>query len=110
MDRIDSAKASFEEVGTFYDEALISVIDQKMKEQTDNFLHVVDALITRLSQLGSRTCNIESSVDELKGSTEYHNERTNGQLRQLENTLREVLITVSMPSELSSSCFHHLLV
>ncbi|CBI14977.3 unnamed protein product, partial [Vitis vinifera] len=90
MDRFDSAKAAHEKVGTSYDGALISVVDKKMKEHTDTFLHVVDALITRLSQLESRTRNIESYVDELKASTEYNHGRTNGKLKQLENTLREV--------------------
>ncbi|RVX18202.1 hypothetical protein CK203_006430 [Vitis vinifera] len=62
MDRFDSAKAAHEKVGTSYDGALISV---------------------------SRTRNIESYVDELKASTEYNHGRTNGKLKQLENTLRE---------------------
>ncbi|XP_034672329.1 uncharacterized protein LOC117903928 isoform X2 [Vitis riparia] len=89
MDCFDSAKAAHEKVGTSYDGALISVVDKKMKEHTDTFLHVVDGLITRLSQLESRTRNIESYVDELKASTEYNHGRTNGKLKQLENTLRE---------------------
>ena len=89
MDCLDSPKSAFE--------ALISVIDEKMKEHTDNFLHVVDDLITRLSHLEGRTRNIENYVDDLKASTEYSHGRTNGKLRQLENTLREVLITTSVP-------------
>lgn len=98
MDRPDSPKIAYEKVGTSYDGALISVIDEKMKENSDHFLHVVDALIKRLSQLESRTCNIECYVDDLKVSAEYNHGRTDGKLRQLENTLREVLITAHCPT------------
>uniref|UniRef100_A0A5B7BUF4 Putative proline-rich receptor-like protein kinase PERK10 isoform X1 n=1 Tax=Davidia involucrata TaxID=16924 RepID=A0A5B7BUF4_DAVIN len=85
-DRIDSVKVTREKIGM----ALISEIDRMMKDHVNNLLHAVDGISARLSQLETKTRQLENAVDDLKDSTEYNHGRTDGKLRQLENMLREV--------------------
>ncbi|XP_057514432.1 uncharacterized protein LOC130796148 [Actinidia eriantha] len=84
MDRIDFIPR--EKVGM----ELVSEIDETIKEHFGKLLHSVDSLSARLSQLESKTYQLESAVDDLKVSAEYDNGRTDRKLRQLENILREV--------------------
>ncbi|KAL7191910.1 hypothetical protein ACSBR2_023896 [Camellia fascicularis] len=86
MDYIDSVKVTREKVGMEF----VSEINQTIKEHFENLLHVVDGLSARLSQLESKTHQLENAVDDLKVSAEYNSGRTDGKLRQLENILREV--------------------
>ncbi|THG20665.1 hypothetical protein TEA_002286 [Camellia sinensis var. sinensis] len=86
MDYIDSVKVTREKVGMKF----VSEINQTIKEHFENLLHVVDGLSARLSQLESKTHQLENAVDDLKVSAEYNSGRTDGKLRQLENILREV--------------------
>lgn len=93
MDRIDSAKFSAEKVGASSNAALISEIDRKMKEHVDILLHSVECLSTRVSQLESRTHQIENVVDDLKESMDFNQGKTDGKLREIKNILVEVLLT-----------------
>ena len=65
-------------------------IDRTMKKYSDNLLHALDGVSSRLSQLESRTHHLENSVDEFKLTIGNYNGSTDGKLRQLENMLREV--------------------
>lgn len=69
---------------------ILSEIDVIMKKHTDNLVHAIDSLSARLSQLESRTRQIEHSVDDLKESIGNNYGSTDGKMRQLENILREV--------------------
>ncbi|KAL9375380.1 hypothetical protein Peur_032259 [Populus x canadensis] len=90
MDCIDSAKFSTEKVGIFSNAALIFEIDVKMKEHADILLHSVECLSTRVSQLESRTRQIENFVDDLKESMDFNQGKTDGKLREIKNILVEV--------------------
>lgn len=61
-----------------------------MKEHNDKVLHAVEGVSARLSQLETRTRQLENSVEDLKVSFEYNQGKTDGKLRELENLLREV--------------------
>ncbi|CAA3014150.1 Hypothetical predicted protein [Olea europaea subsp. europaea] len=61
-----------------------------MKKYADNLMHAMDGVSARLSQLETRTCNLENSVDDLKVSVGNNHGSTDGKLRQLENILGEV--------------------
>ncbi|KAM2964356.1 hypothetical protein FF2_022151 [Malus domestica] len=65
--------------------AIVSVIDQTMKKHTDNLLHVLESVSARLTQLESRTRNLENSVDDLKISVGNNHGNTDGTMRQLED-------------------------
>ncbi|KAL5747147.1 hypothetical protein ACOSQ2_024444 [Xanthoceras sorbifolium] len=79
-----------EKVGTFDGADLVSEIDRKIKEHVDNVLYAVEGLSARVTQLETRTCKFENTVDDLKESIEYNHGRTDGKLRELEIILREV--------------------
>ncbi|KAK4844151.1 hypothetical protein QYF36_017028 [Acer negundo] len=80
-----------EKVGTFDGADFVSEIDHKIKEHIDNVLYAVEGLSARVTQLETRTCKMENTVDDLKESIEYNHGRTDGKLRELENILREVV-------------------
>ncbi|KAF8005918.1 hypothetical protein BT93_K0259 [Corymbia citriodora subsp. variegata] len=71
-------------------ETLISLIEHKMKEHNDKVLHAVEGVSARLSQLETRTRQLENAVEDMKESLEYNHGKTDGKLRELENLLREV--------------------
>jgi len=93
MDRIDSAKFSAEKVGASSNAALISEIDRKMKEHVDILLHSVECLSARVSQLESKTHQIEDVVDDIKELLELNQGKTDGKLREMKNILVEVLLS-----------------
>uniref|UniRef100_A0A6N2MHV8 DUF1421 domain-containing protein n=1 Tax=Salix viminalis TaxID=40686 RepID=A0A6N2MHV8_SALVM len=90
MECIDSAKFSAKKAGAFSNAALISEIDRKMKEHVDVLLHSVEFLSTRVSQLESKTHQIEDVVDDIKESLELNQGITDGKLREIKNILVEV--------------------
>ncbi|KAM1056641.1 hypothetical protein ACFX13_030784 [Malus domestica] len=65
--------------------AIMSKIDQTMKKHTDNLLHVLESVSARLTQLKSRTRNLENSVNDLKISVGNNHGNTDGMMRQLED-------------------------
>ncbi|KAM2682804.1 hypothetical protein EV1_044505 [Malus domestica] len=70
--------------------AIVSEIDQTMKKHADNLLHMLEGVSARLTQLESRTRNLENSVDDLKISVGNNHGNTDGTMRQLEGILRDV--------------------
>lgn len=78
--------------------SIVSEIDQTMKKHVDNVLHALDTVSARLTQLESRTRNLENSVDDLKVAAENNHGGTDGKMRQLENILREVLLPTLLVS------------
>ena len=72
------------------DAAIVSEIDQTMKKYADNLLHVLEGVSARLTQLETRTRNLENSVDDLKVSVENNHGSTDGKMKQMENIMREV--------------------
>ncbi|CAA3005905.1 Hypothetical predicted protein [Olea europaea subsp. europaea] len=87
---IDPAKDILERDRNVVDASLVSEIDRAMKKYSDNLMHAMDGVSARLSQLETRTRNLENSVDDLKVSVGNNHGSTDGKLRQLENILREV--------------------
>lgn len=87
-------KSGSKNVGTFGHAALISLIECKMKEQSEILLHAVGGLSLRLCQVESKTRQVEHSIEDLKDSTKDHYGKTEGKLRELENILREVFFFV----------------
>lgn len=79
------------------DAAIVSEIDRTMKKHADNLLHALEGLSARLTQLESRTRNLENSVDDLKVSVGNNHGSTDGKMRQLENILREVVSFSFLP-------------
>uniref|UniRef100_A0A2N9FIP9 DUF1421 domain-containing protein n=1 Tax=Fagus sylvatica TaxID=28930 RepID=A0A2N9FIP9_FAGSY len=90
VDSTEPAKVIPEKDRNFIDPTIVSEIDQTMKKHADNLLHVLEGVSARLTQLESRTRNLENSVDGLKVSVENNHGSTDGKMRQLENILREV--------------------
>ncbi|XP_050381410.1 vacuolar protein-sorting protein bro-1-like [Argentina anserina] len=72
------------------DATVISEIDHTMKKYADNLLQVMEGISARLTQLESRTCHLENSVDDLKVSVGNNHGNADGKMRQLENILRDV--------------------
>ncbi|KAK4752681.1 hypothetical protein SAY87_021479 [Trapa incisa] len=70
--------------------SIVSEIDQTMKKHIDNVLHALDTVSARLTQLESRTRNLENSVDDLKLAAETNHGNMDGKMTLLENILREV--------------------
>ncbi|KAK8928501.1 hypothetical protein KSP39_PZI017208 [Platanthera zijinensis] len=70
--------------------ASVDDVENTVKKYTDILLHALEGMSSRLSQLESRTCILENSVDDLKVSNGNNYGSTDGKLRQLENILREV--------------------
>uniref|UniRef100_A0A7N0TJ09 DUF1421 domain-containing protein n=1 Tax=Kalanchoe fedtschenkoi TaxID=63787 RepID=A0A7N0TJ09_KALFE len=69
---------------------LIPIINHKMDEHVGKMLHVVESLSLRLSEMDSKSSQLETSVDQLNGSLKWQHERTHEKLRQLEGILKEV--------------------
>ncbi|CAM8902035.1 unnamed protein product [Rhodiola kirilowii] len=73
-----------------HDESILSEIDRTMKKYADDLLHALEGVSARLTQLETRTRNLENSVDDIKVSVGNNHGSTDGKMRQLENILREV--------------------
>lgn len=71
---------------------MLSLIDKRMKEQTDEVLHAVEGVSARLTQLENRARRMENAIDDLKEYLNSHHGKTDGKLRELENLLREVFL------------------
>ncbi|KAL7140765.1 hypothetical protein ABFS83_08G008600 [Erythranthe nasuta] len=78
------------------DASLVSEIDKTMKKYMDNLTHAVDNMSARLSQLETRTRNLEHSIDDLKVSVGNNHGITDGKMRLLENILNEVQAGVEL--------------
>ncbi|KAL0431642.1 UNVERIFIED_CONTAM: hypothetical protein Sradi_0790200 [Sesamum radiatum] len=81
---------SHKPVNASLDVSLVSEIDRTMKKYADNLIHTLDGVSARLSQLETRSRNLENSMDDLKVSIENNQGNNDGKIRQLENILREV--------------------
>ncbi|KAI3970456.1 hypothetical protein MKX01_024103 [Papaver californicum] len=90
IDANESAKVNEEKDHKSYDAAVMSEIDRAVKKHADDLLHAIEGVSARISQMESRTRNLENSVDDLKASIETNNGSTEGKLRQLDNVLKEV--------------------
>ncbi|KAB1223433.1 hypothetical protein CJ030_MR2G012430 [Morella rubra] len=73
-----------------YGATLISVIDRMMKELSENLVHAVEGLSARLTQLETRTRQLENSIDELKDAVEFNQSNSDRKLSELEIMLKEV--------------------
>lgn len=71
-------------------ESLVSEIDRTMKKHVDHLMHALDGVTAQLLQLETKTCNLESSMDDLKLSVGDNQRSTDGKLIHMENVLREV--------------------
>ncbi|PKU69949.1 hypothetical protein MA16_Dca026220 [Dendrobium catenatum] len=69
--------------------ASVEDVENTVKKYVDVILHALEGMSSRLSQLESRTCILENSVDDLKVSIGNNYGSTDGKLRQMENILRE---------------------
>nr|CAB3504406.1 unnamed protein product [Digitaria exilis] len=83
-------KVSHEEDRSNFATVTMADIDRTMKKYSDSLLHALDGVSSRLSQMESRTHQLENSVDDLKLTIGNYNGSTDGKLRHLENMLREV--------------------
>ncbi|XP_020599390.1 proline-rich receptor-like protein kinase PERK10 [Phalaenopsis equestris] len=76
--------------------ASVEDVENTVKKYADIILHSLEGMGSRLSQLESRTCILENSVDDLKVSIGNNYGSLDGKLRQLENILREVQTSVQV--------------
>ncbi|XP_030530906.2 protein transport protein SEC31 [Rhodamnia argentea] len=90
LDSFEPAKIVAEKDHRAFDDSMVSEIDRTMKKHADSLLHALEGVSARLTQLESRTRNLENSVDDLKVSVGNNYGTTDGTMRQLENILRDV--------------------
>lgn len=72
------------------DGSLVSDIERMVMKHMETLMHGIDNLSSRLSQLETKTRNIEHSIDDLKMSVGNNHGAIDGKLRLLENILTEV--------------------
>ncbi|KAG6398211.1 hypothetical protein SASPL_139666 [Salvia splendens] len=70
--------------------SFVSDIEKMMKKHMENLMHAIDNMSSRLSQLETRTRNLEHSIDDLKISAGNNHGAIDGKMRLLENILTEV--------------------
>lgn len=90
LDSMEPAKVIVEKDQSAFDATMLSEIDRTVKKHMENMLHVLEGVSARLTQLETRTHHLENSVDDLKVSVGNSHGSTDGKLRQMENSLREV--------------------
>lgn len=91
MDSLEPSKLFAEKDRNSPESAIISAIDRTMKAHADKLLHVMEGVSARLTQLETRTRNLENLVDDVKVSVGNSHGKTDGKLRQLENIMLEVI-------------------
>lgn len=96
LESMEPAKVIPEKNRDVSDSTIVSEIDRTMKKHADNLLNVLEGVSARLTQLESRTRNLENSVDDLKVSVGNNHGSTDGKMRQLDNILREVQLGVQV--------------
>ncbi|VVB14495.1 unnamed protein product [Arabis nemorensis] len=89
-DSLEPSKLFAEKDRNVSESAIISAIDRTMKTHADNLLHAMESVSARLTQLETRTRNLENLVDDVKVSVGNSHGNTDGKMRQLENILLEV--------------------
>ncbi|EOY02482.1 UBA-like domain DUF1421 - like 3 [Theobroma cacao] len=99
LDSVEPAKVILEKDRNAFDTSIVAEIDRTMKKHTDNLIHMLEVVSARLTQLESRTRNLENSVDDLKVSVGNNHGSTEGKMRQLENILNEVQTGVHVLKE-----------
>ncbi|KAL9235265.1 hypothetical protein vseg_010039 [Gypsophila vaccaria] len=90
LDHAEPDKIVVEKAQKANDTAILSEIDRTMTKHTDALMHAIGSLSARLSQIETRTRQLEHSVDDLKASVCNNHGTADGKLRQLENILLEV--------------------
>ncbi|KAL4568342.1 hypothetical protein LXL04_023952 [Taraxacum kok-saghyz] len=90
LDSVEPPKVTMEKDRSVIDAALISEIDRTMKKHADNLMYALEGVSARISQLESRSRNLENSVDDLRTYFGNSHGNTDGKLRQIENIIREV--------------------
>ncbi|XP_075099932.1 uncharacterized protein LOC107777627 [Nicotiana tabacum] len=90
LDSLAPAKLSGDKDLSTVDSSLLFEIDHTVKDYADNLLHAIESMSARLSQVETRSRQIESSLDGLKLSVDNNNGSTDGKLRLVENIFREV--------------------
>ncbi|OMO69371.1 hypothetical protein COLO4_29093 [Corchorus olitorius] len=90
LDSLEPSKLVPEKDRNAFDTSIVAEIDRTMKKYTDNLMHMLEGVSARLTQLETRTRNLENSVDDLKVSVGNNHGSTDGKMRQLENILKEV--------------------
>lgn len=90
LDSLAPAKLIVDKDLKTVDSSLLFEIDHTVKDYADNLLHAIESMSARLSQVETRSRQIESSLDGLKLSVDNNNGSTDGKLRLVENIFREV--------------------
>lgn len=96
LDSIEPSKLVPDKGQNVFNTTIMSeIIDRTMKKHTDTLLHVMEGVSARLSQLETRTHNLENLVDDLKVSVDNSHGSTDGKMRQLKNILVEVTLLIA---------------
>ncbi|XP_039063589.1 YLP motif-containing protein 1-like isoform X2 [Hibiscus syriacus] len=103
LDSLEPVKEIQEKDQKSVDTSLVAAIDQTMKKHTDNLMLMLEGVGARLTQLESRTSNLEASVDDLKVSIGNNHVNNDWKRRQLENILKEVQTEVHVVKEKQGS-------
>ncbi|XP_039005476.1 trithorax group protein osa-like isoform X2 [Hibiscus syriacus] len=103
LDLLEPVKEIQEKDQKAVDTSLVAAIDQVMKKHTDNLMHMLEGVDARLTQLESRTSNLEASLDDLKVSIGNNHGNNDWKMRQLENILKEVQTDVHVVKEKQES-------
>lgn len=90
LDSLAPAKLIVDKDLKTVDSSLLFEIDRTVKKYADSLLLAIESVSARLSQVETRSRQIESSLDGLKLSVDNNNGSTDGKLRLVENIFREV--------------------
>ncbi|KAI4336199.1 hypothetical protein L6164_014754 [Bauhinia variegata] len=83
-------KAGGRDVGAPNAAVIVSMIDKKMKEHTNNLFHAAHSISAQITQLESRRRRLEDLIDDVKDSIEFYHGRTERRLGELEDIMTEV--------------------
>lgn len=86
----DTVTTSMEKLGTFNNGALISHLDNTMKNLSDKLQHRIEGISTQISHLEDETCKLDKHVEDVKNVAEKYHGTTHMKLSQMHNALQEV--------------------
>nr|XP_009595505.1 uncharacterized protein LOC104091790 isoform X2 [Nicotiana tomentosiformis] len=107
LDSLAPAKLIVDKNLSTVDSSLLFEIDHTVKKYADSLLFAIESVSARLSQIETRSHQIEASLDDLKLSVDTNHGSTDGKLRLVENIFREVWENIgTIQSHARRECYY----